>query len=48
MPLTVSVFREVAMVCGVLALSVVFATLAAVPAALKASRLKIVDALRYT
>ena len=48
MPLTVSVFREVAMVCGVLTLSVVFATLAAVPAALKASRLKIVDALRYT
>lgn len=48
MPLTVSVFREFAMVVGALAAAVVFSTLAAVPAANKAARLKIVDALRFT
>ena len=48
MPLTVSVFRELGMVAGALVVAVVFATLAAVPAANKAARLKIVDALRFT
>jgi len=48
MSLTVSVFRELGMVAGALVVAVVFATLAAVPAANKAARLKIVDALRFT
>ena len=48
MPLTVSVFREFRMVMGALVIAVVFSTLAALPAANKAARLKIVDALRFT
>lgn len=48
MPLTVSVFREFGMVVIALMMAVVFSTLAAVPAANKAARLKIVDALRFT
>ena len=46
--LTVSVFREFGMVVIALMMAVVFSTLAAVPAANKAARLKIVDALRFT
>lgn len=48
MPLTVSVFREIGVVMGALVTAVIFSTLAAVPAANKAARLKIVDALRFT
>ena len=48
MPLTVSVLREFRMVMGALVIAVVFSTLAALPAANKAARLKIVDALRFT
>lgn len=48
MPLTVSVFREFGVVTVALVVAVIFSTLAAVPAANKAARLKIVDALRFT
>lgn len=48
LPLTASVLQQHAMLAGVVLAAVVFATLAAVPAAYKAARLNIVDALRYT